>query len=325
MVPDRSGLFGTLIVITAAALFATLGVLSRTAYAEGVTPFAFVTWRAVVGAVGLWSVIAIVRARSRRPRRPSTTGWGSLPRSATSGLAIAVLLGAALNLSIFVALERTTVALALLAFYTYPALVAAASVALGRERLDVQRGLALALAIIGMVAVVLGGTDGADLAGDGIGIAAALAAAGLQTAFVLQSRTYAAIPAERAMGAILAGTGLIAAIVTLATSGPSALAVPLGSTSLLGLLLFVGLFAAATPSFLFLTGIRRIGAVRTGILMLAEPVVAVGLAAIVLGEGVTLLQALGGATILVAGLLVQRDAGPSAAAPSAVAPAPGGP
>jgi drug/metabolite transporter (DMT)-like permease len=329
MSPDRSGLLGTFIVVTSACLFATLGVLSRLAYDEGVTPFAFVTWRASVGALGLWTAIVLLRARGVGVRRAGDSDRGgsgpAIPRAAIRGLVVAILLGAALNLSMFVAFERTTVALALLGFYTYPALVAGASALLGRERLDLARTSALALSIGGMVAVVLGGADGSDLSGDVLGIAAALGAAIFQTAFVLQSRSYTAIPAERAMGSILAGTGLIAAIVTLATAGPTALAVPLESPQLLGLHLFVGLFAAALPSFLFLTGIRRIGAVRTGILMLAEPVGAVALAAIVLAEGVTLVQAIGGATILLSGILVQRDSRPTDAVPAAVAPAPGGP
>ena len=44
--------------------------------------------------------------------------------------------------------------------------------------------------------------------------------------------------------------------------------------------LFTGLFAAAIPSILFLTGIRLIGGTRAGILMLFEPVVGVALAAV---------------------------------------------
>ena len=47
----------------------------------------------------------------------------------------------------FIAFDRITIALALLGFYTYPAMVAVANVALGRERLDRTRVIALGLAI----------------------------------------------------------------------------------------------------------------------------------------------------------------------------------
>jgi drug/metabolite transporter (DMT)-like permease len=129
------------------------------------------------------------------------------------------------------------------------------------------------------------------------------------------------------MATILGGTGIVAAIVTLVTVGPAQLVAPFADPGLLGLLLGVGILAAAVPSSLFLFGIRRLGGIRTGIVMLAEPVVGVILAAIFLAEGVGPLQVIGGATILVAAILVQRDAGASRSesAVGAVAPAPGGP
>jgi drug/metabolite transporter (DMT)-like permease len=112
--------------------------------------------------------------------------------------------------------------------------------------------------------------------------------------------------------------------VSVVTVGPAALLQPLESPSVVVLLIVVGLFAAALPSVLFLTGIRWIGAVRAGILMLFEPVVGVGLAALLLKEGLQPIQLAGGATILLAALIVQRGA----RTPSqlgAVVPAPGGP
>ncbi|HET9681692.1 MAG TPA: EamA family transporter [Candidatus Limnocylindrales bacterium] len=245
-------------------------------------------------------------------------------------LALAVLAGALLNLAIFVAFQRTTIALALLGFYTYPAMVAAASSLLGHERLDTTRGLALVLALAGMVAVVGGGlAPGTSLAVDALGIGLALVAAACQTTFLVASRGYPSIRADEAMGVVLVGSAAIAIILSAVTDGPAALVLPLTDPPLLILLAFVGLFAAALPSFLFLTGIRRLGAVRAGILMLFEPVVGVALAAVALGEGVTVLQAAGGATILVGAALVQRGAGvrhqPATLVEAPVSPAPGGP
>ena len=49
-------------------------------------------------------------------------------------------------------------------------------------------------------------------------------------------------------------------------------------------MLFTGIFAAGIPSFLFLAGIRWIGGVKAGILMLAQAPVGVALAAIFLNE-----------------------------------------
>ena len=80
--------------------------------------------------------------------------------------------------------------------------------------------------------------------------------------------------------------------------------------SILPLLAFTGLFAAAIPSILFLTGIRRIGGTRAGILMLFEPVVGVALAAVLLDEHLSPIQVAGGLAVLGAALILQRAATP---------------
>lgn len=322
-----SQLPAVLIVLAAACLFGTLGILSRAAYELGLAPFAWVAWRAGVGAIGLWVVIA-----SRRGLRSMLDGVRATTTRERGWLLLAVAAGAGLNLSIFVAFERTSIALALLGFYTYPAMVTLATAALGHERLDAARVAALGLAVAGMVAVVAGGLQpGTTLAIDALGIGLALVAALCQTVFVVANRGYASVRNEEAMGVILAGSTLIAVVVTIVAHGVGALALPFGDPGLLLLLVGVGLFVAALPSFMFLTGIRRLGPVRAGILMLFEPVVGAALAAVVLGEALVPLQLLGGATILGAAVLVQRARGASprpgvAGEPEvAVAPAPGGP
>lgn len=316
----RDRWFGTLIVLAAASLFASLGVLSRTAYDAGLEPFAWVAWRAGIGAIALGVAVAAWRGPDslvRELRRASSaTRWWLVLGIATS---------AGLNLAIFLAFQRTTIALALLGFYTYPAMVAGVGALLGREPLDRTRAVALVLAMVGMAGVVLGGLDpAAGLQVDALGIALALAAALSQTIFMTFSRGYAGVPTEHAMTTLLAGSAIIAAIVSVAADGLGGLLLPLQSGGLVALLLAVGILAAALPSVLFLTGIRRIGSVRTGILMLFEPLVGVALAAVFLAEGLTPLQAAGGATILLAALLVQRGISGARDA-TAIAPAPGGP
>jgi pimeloyl-ACP methyl ester carboxylesterase len=85
------------------------------------------------------------------------------------------------------------------------------------------------------------------------------------------------------------------------------------------LLAFIGLFAAAIPSILFLTGIRRIGGTRAGILMLFEPVVGVALAAWLLGERLAPIQIAGGLAILGAALILLWSATPGGRAVAAPA------
>lgn len=304
-------------------MFGSLGTLSRFAYEDGMAPFAFVAWRAGVAAIAIWLAILLIR-RPGRIRREI----GALDGRGRRWLFAGIVLAGGLNLAAFLSFANTTVALALLGFYTYPAMVAAGSVLLGRERLDLARVAALVLALGGMVAVVLGG-PAIDTVGNAgfLGIGLALAAALFQTGFVLTTRGYGALAAEYATGAILVGSAVLSIGITIVADGPAAIAYPFSRPDLLALLLYVGIFAAAVPSLLFLTGIRAIGGVRTGILMLFEPVVGVALAAIFLAEGLQPLQIAGGATILLAALLVQRTSGAKATPtePVVIAPAPGGP
>ena len=286
--PLRPPVAGFAVVILAASLFGTLGPLSRFAYDAGMQPLPFVAWR---GAIGLIATAVFVAWRISAGRE-SLTRLGDLDRGARVSLAVAALCGFFLNLAMFIAFDLVTVALALLAFYTYPVVVAVANVALGREALDRARVVALVLAVAGMVAVVASQLDPASgIRLDAIGVLLALVAAGCQAIFVIISRTgYRAVPASQAMSVVLATTVVCSLVIAIATGAGEALAYPLRDPSVLPLLAFTGLFAAAIPSILFLTGIRLVGGTRAGILMLFEPVVGVALAAWLLDEGLAPIQ-----------------------------------
>jgi len=301
--PHRSPLLGSLTVALAASLFGTLGVLSRSAYELGLTPIAFVAWRAGIGMIASTAFVAWSLRRGRH-----LVGWRALDRRGRAELGLAGLMGAALNLAMFQAFARIPVAIALLGFYVYPALVAGASAVLGWERMDRPRVVALAVALAGMVAVVIGGPDAGTSGGlDPIGVALALSAALSQAVFVLVSRHgYREVPADQAMAVILAVSAIIGAGLAVVGAGPASLALPVGDIRLLAVLLGAGIFGAAIPSFLFLSGIRSIGPVRAGILMLMEPLVGVALAAAFLAEAIGPVQAAGGLAILAAAVLLQR-------------------
>lgn len=302
-----SSVTGVGIVLGSAALFGMLGPLARFAYDGGMEPIAFVAWRAVIGFAGLALYVAwrVRRGASRRVR------LGEITLRGRATLLVAAAMGTALNVCMFIAFDRITVALVLLGFYTYPALVAVANVLLGRERLDTTRGFALVLAITGMIAVVASQIDPAGgIRLDALGIGLALGAAVSQTVFIVVSRDgYSEVPAEQAMTVILIASAVGAAILAVVAGNAGSLAYPLRAPDVLPLLLFTGIVAAAIPSLGFLTGIRAIGGTRAGILMLFEPVVGVALAAWLLAETLVPIQVVGAAAILGAAFLIQRSAG----------------
>lgn len=248
----------------------------------------------------------------RRARGRPLVGLRGLPRRAQTSLLVAVLCGIVVNLAIFVAFGRITVALALLGFYTYPALVTLAIAVRERRRPAGGQLAALAMAVVGMTIVVLGQLDpAAGMRFELLGLGLALLAAGSQTVFILVSRRgYAAIPTDEATLAILVGGAVGSLVVALAIGDPGALTAPFRAPAVWPFLLLAGTVGAGIPSLLFLTAVRWIGGVRTGILAMFEPVVGTILAAVLLGEALRPVQALGGALILGAGVLLQRSRAP---------------
>ncbi len=279
-----------------------LGPLARFAYDAGFVPLSFVAWRALFGFAFIAVVVAISARRGQTLINPLR-----LPRGDGLGLLVIAIAGFGLNVAMFFAFDVTTVALALLAFYTYPALVAVIAVLLGHERLDATRWLALALAVGGMGLVVAGGSGsgGAPVAIQPLGLLLGFIAGVWQTIFVTVSRgRFAIVPAEQAMAWVLLFAAGATALLALIAGDP--LDLPLHEPRALLIAAFTGVAAAGIPSVLFLVGIRAIGGTRAGILMLFEPVVGVTLAAILLRESLLPIQALGGVAILGAALLIQR-------------------
>jgi len=295
---------GFAIVLLGASLFGTLGPISRLTYEAGMQPVPFVAWRALLGTLGTAAFVAW-----RIGRGGERLVWPrELRGKERRSLAIAGMCGAGLNIAMFIAFDRITIALALLCFYTYPAMVAGLDVLAGREILDRQKRVALVLAIGGMIAVVASQLDpAAGIKLDGVGVVLALTAAVFQTIFVAVSRDgYHRVPADQATTVII-GSAVVASIaLAVVTGSGAALAFPLTQPSLWPLLLFTGFFAAAIPSLCFLIGIRVIGGTRAGVVMLFEPVVGVILAAVLLGEHLQPIQLVGGLAILVAALILQR-------------------
>jgi drug/metabolite transporter (DMT)-like permease len=271
-------------------------------------PLAFVGWRAAIACLA--TVVFVAWRVTRRGERLIRVG--DLDRRARLSLGTASLMGFTLNLCMFIAFDRITVALALLGFYTYPVMIAVANVVLGRERLNRSRVLALGLAVAGMVAVVASQLDpAAGIRFDAIGIALTLGAASSQAVFVLVSRSgYRTVPADQAISVVLGVTVVCCVVLGVATGTIASLGYPLGTPSVVPILSFTGLLAAAIPSMLFLTGIRLLGGTTAGILMLFEPVVGVALAAWLLSEGLAPIQVIGGLAILGAALILQRTTSP---------------
>ena len=245
--------------------------------------------------------------------------WLALPPRAIAALVLAAGTSLVLNLAVFSAFERTSIAVALLGFYTYPALVAGAAVVLGEERLTSTRAAALALALAGMAVVVLGGGIGGHL--DVLGLGLALLAAAMQALYVLLGRSgFRAIPSEEATFGVVGGTAIGFLALAVTTGAGDVALLPVRDPGALPALLWAGVAGASVPALLFLIGIRGIGPTRASIVALLEPVFGALLAALLLGEGLGPIQVAGGVLVLAGAGLLQRggeDAEPHEAASGA--------
>lgn len=299
----RPILLGSALVVFAAACFATLGYVSRGADAAGVGAFAFVFWRGAIGTAALigltFALIALRRGRLPDPRLLSRRQQGLL--------VIASLAGALLNICIFVAFLRTEIAVVLITFYTFPAIVTLAAVRLYNERLDRARASALVIALGGLALVLLGPLLATgDFQLDLIGVGLALTAALCQALFLLiNGRGFAPFSSLNVSTYVVAVAAVVALPLALLGGETAALGLPLTDPAAMPWVLAGGLTGAAIPTTALLAGMGVIGPSRAAILMTFEPVIGVALAGLLLGEQPVPLQLVGGAAVLVAAAVLQ--------------------
>jgi len=293
-------LVGAGLVALAAVCFATLGPATRFAHEAGVEPLPLVTWRAAIGAL----VVVLVTAFSVAAGRASLVPLMAVPPRERGLMLGGVFAGAVVNLGMFLAFLRISIALSLLIFYLYPTIVAVVSAARFGEPFDRLRTAALASSLVGLVLVFAGaGNLGAvDPAGVGLAFLASLG----QMFYVLAARHgFASIPSGQAAAITMGGGALVyLGIAALAGALPS-IGQPLAGPTSLGIVIFAGTLGAGIPTLAFVMGIRRLGPPRAAILATLEPVVAVGLAAVLLAEIPSLVQVLGGALVIAGGVLSQ--------------------
>lgn len=284
--PNSERWRGVAWVIASAVGFGTLGILGKLAHAAGASTVSVLFLRFLLAGLLMAAVMLSCRL-----------GW---PRGRDLGLLIG--LGAVgyagQAFCYFSALRHATAGLTALLLYLYPALVLVASALLGRQRLTpVKSGLA-AMALAGILLTVTGG-----LAGSPLGIAYGLGAAAIYTAYILVGE--GVVPRTGAIPA--------AAVVMLAASAVFGLAALLSGPrwpgTATGWLAVIGIATLATtiPIVGFFAGMRRLGATDTATLSTLEPVVALVLAFVFLGEQLGAVQLAGALLVIASAALLGRS------------------
>lgn len=282
---------GTLMCLASGIGFGAMAVFGKLSYDEGATVGTLLVVRFGLAAVLFWLLLAArgavgeVRTLSRR--------------DLSLGLALGAA-GYALQAGgYFAALERIDASLLALILYTYPAMVAGAALALGRERLDSRKVAALLLASSGLVLVLAGAGAGAL---DPLGAALGLGAAMIYTTYILVSERVVGRVRPPVLSAIVctgAAASLLVGTTLLGEFRPGDLtAAGWGWLACLAVVSTVGAVS------LFFAGLERVGPTAASILSTIEPVVTVLLAFLVFGEVLGAVQLGGGALVLAAVLVL---------------------
>jgi drug/metabolite transporter (DMT)-like permease len=279
---------GVLFCLASAAAFGAMGVFGKHAYDEGATVGTLLAVRfALAGAVLAGAAVATgaLRGCARRDLALAA-GLGAVAYSVQAG-------------AYFAALARLDAGLLSLLVYTFPAIVAVAAAALGRERAGRRTAAALALSSAGLALVVAGAGAGAL---DPLGTALGLGAACVYAAYVLASERVAARVGALGLSAVVCAGA--ATTLTLGAAAAGELRPGEVSAAGLGWLAAIALVSTVGALALFFAGLPLVGPTAASILSTAEPVTAVVLAFALLGDALGPVQLAGGGLVVAAASLL---------------------
>ncbi len=278
--------FATLLLI--ALMMGANHVAARLAFDHGVSVSTAVLFRSAVTAVVVWAIVRLAR----------------VPVNVSSGqrkalLKIGLLVGLQ-SLCLYSAVARLPVALALLAFNTYPLWTALWAWWLKGERAEprVLRAMPLLLLGLALALDVAGAASGLGVSahwvqiGAGVGFAL-LAAASFGLALVFTQHETAGLDGRVRTAATMA---LVAAAALLGVAGQGGLSLPQAPAGWWGLLGLTVLYGTAFT--IMFTVLPRLGVVGGSPIMNVEPIFALLLAWAILGQSVAPMQVGGGLLVV---------------------------
>jgi len=299
VIDPRATRLGAALCTASAACYAGLSILAKLSFAAGLTLTGMLSLR--FGGAAL--VLAAMLLALRRPLFPGLRPVARL-------LFLGAILYAVQATLFFRGLERMPASIAALLLYVYPVIVAVFDWLLNRRLPDGRTALALVIAMAG-VALTLYPQPTSS-----VDPAAALlvlgSATGLSLYIILSEDATRAVGARVGAMWIVLGAGLSFGVAGWA-GGTLEWGRALAEPGLIAALIVIG---TVLPVTLFLAGVGRVGPTAASLLSTLEPVFTVALGAIVLGESLAPIQALGGVLVLAAAVLVTTRRSLPAVAPT---------
>ena len=285
-------LYGAAFVALSAAAFGAMAIFGRYAYAGGADVFGLLTLRFAIGGAVLG-----LTARRRGVVWPKGRALASIAAMGAVGYV-------GQSLCYFIALQHAQASLVALLLYLYPAFVTVLAAWWLHEKLTPVKCAALVLCLAGTALMVGGGR------GEPLGIALALGSAVIYSIYIVVGAraTHGVDPNATTTVVCLAAAvvfGTLSLARTAAGMPPHWPVTAAGWAAVIA----IALVSTVTAMLAFFAGLARLGAARTSMLSTLEPVVTVSLAALLLGESLSAMQWIGGASVLGAVLWLVRAGG----------------
>lgn len=283
---------GYIITATGSSLFALMSLLMKIAYGMGMTVWGYTLVVALIATI----ILSLMQLFRKEPLFP-----GALRQHWKAAL-VTVLSGALVTFGLNLALASLSISLAMVLFFTYPAITTAIAWPLLGQRPTGRHLVAVALSLAGAALII---SRAGDFRGSLLGILFAVAAAvGQALCLTVGERIGPALPAFTytwgtrvavLLGTLLVGLGPIREVAGLST----------------GLLLFcvmATVTANIAPLFLMYTGMGMIGAAAASLVTVVEMPVALLLGWAFAGDRIGPMEVVGAALVMGAVLLSRRKA-----------------
>lgn len=273
-------------VVLSAAGFGTMAIFAKLAYRDGVSLTTLLFLRFLIAGL-LLAAWGMVRGM-RWPR-----GRELLWLAAMGGVGYV-----GQSYAYFAALQYASAGLVALLLYLYPAIVTVLSALIFKRAIGPGRGWAVVAALAG-TALTVGGDLHSELPGILLGIACA---------FIYSGYILAGGDVMPRVGPLPAATVVVcaAALVYGVAVFRAGLVLPASATGW-GAVLAIAVFSTLLAIVGFFKGLEKLGAADASTLSTLEPLITLGLAALILGEAVTAMQLGGGGLILVTVIYLARQ------------------
>lgn len=267
------------LAVLQAVLYSTLGVFGKLVYATGLDTSQTVILRFFAATVLLGAFMLVRRRDAFVSKQPSVY--------------LQAVFFYVSSLFYFFTVERLTAGMTTVIFYTYPAVVAVASLFVFKERFSVATLLSFVLAIGGLVLV--SGVAAGEVKLDPLGIFFGVISCVSFAVYTMLIQRFGRTESSLTVTFTLSWTCFFASCVVFAPSVPSMFSLD-GYQLLLGALM--ALCATILPIFIYIEAIKLIGGTKSSLIGISETPFSLLIAFIVLGETLTLEQGIGSCLII---------------------------